>query len=134
MRRPLLRFDAHDRYCAVSNPCHSCHADLRILRAAVLGLRALSCSVLGALWLRGGFSSATGLDERPVLSLQLDVCGQADGHLLRGGGEGGTQGGGWAVNPGATEGEEGKTEYLGYARSGDKNTDGLLPAKVRLCL
>lgn len=73
----------------MNNFCHSCFADLCVLWAAVLGLHALSCSVLGALWLRGGFSSATGLDEWPVLSLQLDVCGQAYRHLLRGGGEGG---------------------------------------------
>lgn len=65
----------------VNNFCQCCFApcaNLCILWAAVLAVHTLSCSVFGALWLRGGFSSATRLDEWTVLSLQLDVCGQAN--------------------------------------------------------
>lgn len=78
-------------------------SNLCILWRAVLMLQALSCPVLGALWLRGGLASTAGLDEWPTLSLQLDVCCQAHWHLLKGGGEGGSWGGGWVENPGVAK-------------------------------
>lgn len=50
--------------------------NLCILRGAVLRLHAVSCPLLCALWLWRGLASTAGLNERPILSLQLDVCCQ----------------------------------------------------------